>query len=114
MSHFVETLGFRVAACGKTLAYSADTDVCHRLGELVKGADAAIMDATFLAEQKKSSGHMSVMEAAQTSAAGSVKTLVLTHRSPIYDKEQGLAEARAAGFSGEILQPDEGDKLILA
>ena len=48
MNHPVETFGFRVAARGRALAYSADTGPTDALVGLARGADLLLCEASFL------------------------------------------------------------------
>ncbi len=43
----IPALGYRISHKGETIAISGDTGICPSLRELVKGADLAILDATY-------------------------------------------------------------------
>lgn len=43
----IPAMGFRISHKGETIAISGDTGICPSLKELVKGADLAILDATY-------------------------------------------------------------------
>ncbi len=113
MNHFVDALGYRITTHGITIAYSGDTDLCKGVEEICKDADVAMLDASFLRSQKKTLGHMSVFECGQVAAKANVRRLVLTHRNPIYEANEAIAEVRDAGFFGEVLLPFDGQSLKL-
>ncbi|KPL02675.1 MAG: hypothetical protein AMJ90_05130 [candidate division Zixibacteria bacterium SM23_73_2] len=43
----IPALGYRISYKGETVAISGDTGFCHSLRELVKGADLAVLEATY-------------------------------------------------------------------
>ncbi|MEU9886523.1 MBL fold metallo-hydrolase [Sphaerisporangium sp. NPDC051011] len=103
MNHPVETYGFRVSHGGRSVAYSGDTGECPELVELAADADILLCEASFLDRPGNPKGlHMTGGQAAEHAARAGVGTLVLTHLVPWYDPAEVLAEARRAGFGGDI------------
>ena len=67
------------------------------LAEHTRGADALVIEATFLerdAAIARDYGHLTAAEAAALAAMSNVKQLVLTYISGRYTDEEILAEAR--------------------
>lgn len=88
--------GMRVEAEGKIFAFSGDTNANPRLPEMICGADAFLCDCAFLHRDKTpESTHLSVKEAGELAAQNGVKTLIMTHLQPFYDKNEVLDEAKA-------------------
>jgi len=112
MDHMPGSLGLRLETSGLVIAYTGDTDRCDHLAPLLKDADLAIMDASFL-HAHKGPVHLCVRDAALEAAAAGVKTLALSHRNPGVDRDLAVQEAREAGFSGVLLLPDDGHRLTL-
>jgi len=48
----IPAMGYRISHKGETIAISGDTGICTSLKELVKGADLAILEATYLKSAK--------------------------------------------------------------
>jgi ribonuclease Z len=73
---------------GAAFAFVMDTRPCPGALELVKGADLAVIESTYLDEDKELARdhlHMTAREAAQVAADGGARgTLVLTHFSQRY------------------------------
>lgn len=92
--HPVPAFGLRVAAGGRVLAYTGDTDTCEALGPLLAGADVALVEAGF-DEADPRGIHLTPVRAARAVAqAGGVGRMVLTHLPPWADRESALAQAR--------------------
>jgi ribonuclease BN (tRNA processing enzyme) len=68
----IPAMGYRISHKGETIAISGDTGICSSLKELVKGADLAILDATY-----------------QKSATASKESLEKVHLSEDLAKEIG-------------------------
>ena len=102
MNHPVETYGFRVAAGGRAIVYSADTGPCDALVGLARDADLLLCEASFLdGPGLPANLHMSAKQAAEHAARAGVGQLVLTHLAPWHDRERSRAEA-APVFPGPL------------
>ena len=83
---------------GARLAVVGDTDDAEPLLEAVRGADALIIEATFLerdAAKAKDYGHITAAQAARLAAAAGVRALHLNHISGRYPPAEIETEARA-------------------
>lgn len=83
---------------GLRLVVVGDAGDTESLVEVVRGADALVIEATFLeADRDKAEkwGHLTARQAAALAAEAGVGQLFLTHLSPRYEATQILAEARA-------------------
>ncbi len=108
MNHPVETYGFRVAAGGRVLAYSADTGPCAALSGLAQQADLLLCEASFLdGPGLPPNLHMSAKQAGEYAARAGVGQLMLTHLVPWHDRERSRAEA-AAVFPGPLALASSG------
>jgi ribonuclease BN (tRNA processing enzyme) len=78
----LETYGFRLAANGKTIAYSGDSGPSERLAELAHDSDLFVCEATLLNGEDDGlpRGHLSVEEALSAAADSGTRRLLLTHR----------------------------------
>ena len=102
MTHIgVPSLGYRIEANGKVLAYTGDTGPCDEAVKLADGADLFLCEATYQNDSELSYFHLSALQAAEHAAAGGVSRLVLTHITPNLDPGRSLEEA-AAAYSGSI------------
>jgi ribonuclease BN (tRNA processing enzyme) len=99
--HPGETLGMRIAADGRTIAYSADTGPGWSLSELGSGFDLALVEASFTKEQEKTTLHLSGRQAGITAKAAGASRLLLTHLQPWLDPEILRAEAEES-FGGHV------------
>jgi ribonuclease BN (tRNA processing enzyme) len=108
MNHPVETYGFRVAATGRVLAYSADTGPTDALTGLAHGADLLLCEASFLdGPGQPANLHLSAKQAGEHAARAGVGQLMLTHLVPWHDRERSRAEA-AAVFDGPLTLATSG------
>jgi ribonuclease BN (tRNA processing enzyme) len=108
MNHPVETYGFRVAAGGRAIAYSADTGPSDALVGLARDADLLLCEASFLdGPGLPENLHMSAKQAAEHAARAGVGQLVLTHLAPWHDRERSRAEA-APVFPGPLTLATSG------
>jgi ribonuclease BN (tRNA processing enzyme) len=102
VNHPVETYGMRIAAGGRTLAYSADSGVSDELVKLAREADLFLCEASYLdGDGNPPNIHLTGKEAGEHAARADVGRLLLTHLVPWGDPDRTLAEATAA-FSGDI------------
>jgi ribonuclease BN (tRNA processing enzyme) len=108
-NHTEGSLAFRVEAEGKSVVYSGDTDESDSLVELARGADLLVLEA---ANPDKVPGHLTPREAGGLAARAGVPRLLLTHFYPPCDAVDVVALA-AQSFAGEVLQAEDGLKLII-
>jgi ribonuclease BN (tRNA processing enzyme) len=95
MSHSTPTLGYRVEAEGRCVAYSGDTDVCDAIVELGRVADALILECS-MPDERKVAGHLTPSECGRIAAAAKCRRLVLTHFYPVFDPS-----TRAPALAGD-------------
>lgn len=89
----------------KKLVIVGDTETTEGLAERVRGADALVVEATFLdrdAAIARDYGHLTAAQAASLAAMSGVELLVLTHISGRYPDEDILAEATAIFANSRI------------
>lgn len=82
---------------GAKLVHIGDTSRTDNLVEYVSGADALVIEATFLnenVEEARAFGHITAREAAELALENGVKTLLLTHVSRRYRERDIIEEAR--------------------
>jgi ribonuclease BN (tRNA processing enzyme) len=102
VNHPVPTVGFRVTAGGRTLAYSADTGPCAGLDQVADGADLLLAEAAFQSgEDNPPDLHLTGADGGRAATRGGVGRLVVTHVPAWYDAAVAVAEAKAH-FGGEI------------
>ncbi len=97
-AHSVPTIGVRLEAGGRALAYSADTGLGGGVPGLAEGADVLLCEATYQGarEEHPFPYHLTATEAGELAARAGSRRLVLTHIPPDLDGEQSVAEAGAA------------------
>ncbi|MFB0538060.1 MAG: ribonuclease Z [Anaerolineae bacterium] len=81
---------------GATLIYVGDAGRTDDLVEVCSGADAVVIEATYLeveADLARRFGHLTATQAATLARRASVKQLFLTHISRRYSEREVLAEA---------------------
>jgi ribonuclease Z len=84
------------ATAGASLAVIGDAEEVAALAEPVRGADALVIEATFLerdAELARARGHLTAAAAGRLARDAGVGELLLTHISGRYKPEEILAEA---------------------
>lgn len=97
MTHIgVYSLGYRIEANGRTLAYTGDTGPCKEAIELARGADLFLCEATYQDPMDHTFFHLSAQQAAEHASRADVRRLVLTHLTPALDP--GISLEQAAGF----------------
>lgn len=85
---------------GRTVAILGDTRPVDNARRLARNADVLVHEATFAGDMEEAAasyGHSTSVSAAQTAAAASCRTLILTHISSRYQEEDAgllLREAR--------------------
>lgn len=97
----VESYCIRVTAGGRSLVYSGDTGPTPNLVELARGADVALLEASFVGDDNPPGVHLSGGDAGWIATEAGVGMLVVTHLVAWNDDQQVAAEARAA-FSGPL------------
>lgn len=108
--HSAGALGLRVTLGDRSLAFSGDSAPCDALVELCRGADLALLECSYPAD-RPSESHLNARTAAETAVVAGVQRLVLTHFYPQCDGVDLAAEARAAGYRGELHLARDGDRL---
>ena len=108
MRHPVPTLGMRIEAAGRVLAYTADTGPCDEAVRLARGADLLLSEATWL-DPHGGIGpiHLTAAEAGSLAARAEAARLVLTHIWPATDRAQ-VGERAASAFGGPVDVAEEG------
>lgn len=119
LPHFVPNAGVRLSSPGLSLAYSGDTGPDDALGELGRGADLFILEATDREQRpdvpQAPPGRrlqLNGREAGEAAAAAGASRLLLTHFWPGNDRERTRAAA-AAVFPGEVIVATEGLEIDL-
>jgi ribonuclease Z len=93
---------------GARLVVVGDAGHADELLEEVRGADALVIEATFLerdAEKAAERSHLTAAQAARLAHAANVRALYLTHLSARYTQAEIEAEARAV-FPGAVVARD--------
>ena len=95
---------------GHKIVYATDTNPMDEMIEFAKNADLLMHDSMFSAEDEEMAnvrGHSSAKEAADIAKKANVKTLLLIHISPRYNKESDflLREAKEI-FSNTMIAKD--------
>lgn len=104
--HFIPCWGFRAAADGALLAYTADSGPCDSLRTLADGADLLLSEATLRsveedAQPPERRGHLTPAEAAEAARDAGVAHLVLTHL-PVDGDGSWAREQASSTFVGTI------------
>lgn len=96
MVHPVAAFGLRVAANGRTIAYTGDTGPTPALDELARNVDLLLAEASFRAgDDNPPDLHLTGTDVGAAAARAGAKRLVVTHVPPWFDPEDALAEATA-------------------
>jgi len=96
---------------GARLVYVGDAGRTDDLVEVARGADALVIEATYLEEEREIArefGHLTAAQAAHLAREAGVRQLFLTHISRRYSVRQVLDEARAI-FPDTVI-PDDLDR----
>jgi ribonuclease BN (tRNA processing enzyme) len=108
MRHQVPTLGMRIEADGRALAYSGDTGPTDELVELARGADVLVAEATWI---QRGDGwdfiHMTAEEAGHAGRRAGVGRLLLTHIWPTNDRG-AVQELAGDAFGAPVMLADKG------
>ena len=100
VKHIKGSVGYRVEAEGKSLAFSGDSAYCEALIELGKGVDLLVLECSF-PDEFPNPLHLTPSEAGQIAALSDCRRLVLTHFYPLCDAVNILAQCRKT-YAGEI------------
>jgi ribonuclease Z len=96
---------------GARLVYVGDAGRTDDLVEVARGADALVIEATYLEEEREIArefGHLTAAQAAHLAREAGVRQLFLTHISRRYSVRQVLDEARA--IFPDTVVPDDLDR----
>jgi ribonuclease Z len=94
---------------GQRFAFVMDTRPCDGARALMKDADLAVCEATFLddrADRAEAYGHLTVGEACAMAREARVRRLVLAHLSQRYPDPAPLRAAAARAFPGAMVAED--------
>ncbi len=102
-AHSVPTIGVRVEAGGRSLAYSADTGPGGGVPGLAAAADVFLCEATYQEPRSRYSYpyHLTAAQAGATARDAAARRLVLTHLPPALDAATSADEA-AAAYGGAV------------
>lgn len=106
LPHFVPHAGVRLSG-PLELAYSGDAGAGPELDALAAGASVLVAGVTH-GPGEPSPLLLRAAEAGACARRSGVSRLVLTHFWPGTPRSAAVAEARAAGFTGEIIVAEEG------
>ncbi|MDR1684215.1 MAG: ribonuclease Z [Elusimicrobiota bacterium] len=114
LEHAAPTIGYRIEAGGKTLAYAVDTGVADNAVKLGRAADLLIAECSYLPGQSPDNNHLNPQQAAALAQEAGAKALALIHfKADDYNAMHLRDEALAA--AGRIfehtLAPYDGDIL---
>ncbi len=109
VNHIPSSLAFRLETGDKAVVYSGDTDWSDTLIDFLRGADLAILEASF---PTKVAGHLTPAEAVEMAARAGVPRLVLTHLYPPCDRLD-IRAAVAPSFPGELIVARDGLNLVV-
>jgi ribonuclease BN (tRNA processing enzyme) len=96
MQHEPATVGLRVTAAGRTLAYTADTGPTDEILALAQGTDLLLAEATWLEGDARPLNHLSAHQAGEYARVAGVGALTITHLWPLFDPDEAAAEATAS------------------
>jgi len=111
VEHSENSLGFRIEANGKTIAYSGDTEYCDEIIDLGQNADLLVLDCSYAGEEKHE-GHLNATECGEIAKKANAKRLLLTHFYPEAENEDIAAQA-AKAFKGQIFVAQDLMEILL-
>jgi ribonuclease Z len=114
--HSVPELAYRFEQGGQALVYSGDTGPAEAVQELARGATLLLHEATWseTIDGITTPDHTSCRQAGQLASGAQVERLGLVHLHKNYlGREAELHAEASAGYSGEVVIPDDGDELSL-
>jgi ribonuclease BN (tRNA processing enzyme) len=115
VEHRVETVGVRVRAGGRTLAFGADSLPCEGLRTCAQDADLFVCDAIWQedgAARAHELMHATAAEAGQIARAAGAAELALVHLGGRADVAVMRAEAEAA-FGAPVRIPDDLERVSM-
>ncbi|WP_041783593.1 ribonuclease Z [Mycolicibacterium chubuense] len=95
---------------GQRFAFIMDTRLCDAVYALADGADLAVIEATFLDEDRalaRDYGHLTAGQAARVAQECGVRRLVLTHFSQRYPDGSRHRDEAAAAFAGDLVVAED-------
>jgi ribonuclease BN (tRNA processing enzyme) len=107
MRHLVTTIGVRVEADGRSLAYTGDTGPTEEIEHLARGADVLLAESTWLDGQGTGPFHLTAREAGGHAARAEAGRLVLSHFWPTNEREPSRDQASEA-FDRDVVLAEEG------
>ncbi|MCD6306212.1 MAG: ribonuclease Z [Deltaproteobacteria bacterium] len=109
VNHTRQSLAYRIRdRRGKALVYSGDTGISREIVDLARGADMAILEASFPSGQE-CEGHLTPTQAGQIATLAGIPHLVLVHFYPECLAVDAAAQCRRT-YSGELTL---GEDLLL-
>ena len=101
VAHGPESIAYRiVAADGKAVVYSGDSDVCDGLTAIAADADLMICESAF-PDGQKVDGHLTPSLAGEIAQQARVKQLILTHFYPACDSIDVEKQCRST-YNGKV------------
>jgi ribonuclease BN (tRNA processing enzyme) len=110
MRHTVPTLGLRLQAGSRVLAYTADTAPTEEIRAIARESDVLLAEATYLEVDPRAPLHLSAGQAGEVAAEAGARQLILTHLWPTVDPEATRAQAMEA-FGDAVTVATEGLRL---
>lgn len=104
-------IGYRFEANEKVLAYSGDSGYCEELVELCKNSALSVLECT-LPDKMQKEDHLTPMLAAKIAKKANTEKLVLTHLTPIVEREP-IKEIVSKIFKGKIFLAEDLQELIV-
>lgn len=104
MNHPMPTIGSRITAGTKVIAFTGDTAPTPQTSHLARDADVFLCDATWSEAQRPipADVHCTGLEAGQAAQSAGAKRLVITHVSP-YNDPAAVAREAAKAYEGDII-----------
>ncbi len=107
--HLIPTIGLRIQnlQSGQSLAYSCDSEPCHNVIELARGAKILIHEAA-----GEASGHSSPRQAGMVAKQAGVEELLLIHYPVFRQNAQDWVEQARQEFQGNIKLAQDGMEIV--
>lgn len=115
VAHHRTSLGLRFCAPGQSwsVAYSGDSDYCESLVTLCRGASLGVLECS-TPEGDKHPGHMTPREVARVAVEAGLGRVALVHRYASLDGTDTAERVGAHGYSGEVIEAQDGTWFELA